>query len=573
MEAQHLKNRWAPGYGLSPEAAGFYNGRGLQSNPRVSTLPATDRWCGTANITNSVNSDNNFDMNVNDFPDVNTAYGIEDREEVFAKHLTITSNSFARRNVFIRSKIIKAVLGEDCETGIRMKVISDKDDNTKKSIEITVNSERQSRCLLRQKKLGEDEVIVEKHPFKNLVHGVFYDQDDLLKGVEKAEVLEGLKEWNATIHDISKLGQGEDSKMWKVTFESLSCPRRIKVAFGRDYKVDIYVPPPIRCFKCQEYGHTIKTCRETNPYRCQKCSKVYTGPHDHIKCKAKACESKHCYKDCKEPTLCFACKGNDHQTGSPTCLEQQYRKDINFFMYRKGLSRKDATRQADIKRDTGGKGTYNSVVAGQNIQATSQVENRLKSLEDMFKTFLDTMTNNETAGSTGGLAAIHTKLSDQQRQIEEITERYDAEAQKCQKLKTMCQQGYDEYEKLKINYKNLEAENEALLQKQRDLMIDSKKETYVDPKKEAKKRHSSSSSPEKTASKVLKGGKPILTDLKMADDTKMSIDTLPPPPKPPVPRNGGQGGGNGRGTGGGSRGGNGGGRGGSRGGGTQQQTR
>ena len=135
-------------------------------------------------------------------------------------------------------------------------------------------------------------------------------------------------------------------------------------------------------------------------------------------------------------------------------------------MYRKGLSRKDATRQADIKRDTGGKGTYNSVVAGQNIQATSQVENRLKSLEDMFKTFLDTMTNNETAGSTGGLAAIHTKLSDQQRQIEEITARYDAEAQKCQNLENMCKTGYDEYEKLKANYKNLEAENEALIQKQ-----------------------------------------------------------------------------------------------------------
>ena len=100
-------------------------------------------------------------------------------------------------------------------------------------------------------------------------------------------------------------------------------------------------------------------------------------------------------------------------------------------------------------------------------------------------------------------------------------------------------------------------------------MIDSKKETYVDPKKVSRRRRASSQGSEgKTASKVLKS-KPIFRDLKNADDTKISMDTLPPPPKPPVPRNGGQGGGNERGTGGGSRGGNGGGRGG----GTQQQTR
>ena len=175
MEAQNTMNRWAPGCGPSSEAAGFCDRRGLSSNPRVGTLPATGRWCGTANVGNLSSYVNDFNMNVSDFPDINTAYGYEDKEEIFIRHLIIRSNDFAKRNVFVRSKIIKAVLGEDCETGIRMKVVPDKDNNNHKCIEITVNSARQSKCLQKQKKLGEDEVTVEKHPFKNLVYGVFYD--------------------------------------------------------------------------------------------------------------------------------------------------------------------------------------------------------------------------------------------------------------------------------------------------------------------------------------------------------------------------------------------------------------
>ena len=103
MEAQNTENRWAPGSGPSSEAAGFCNRRGLLSNPRVSTLPATGRWCGT-NVINLMNSTNEFNINVNDFPDMNTAYGYEDREEIFTRHLIIRSNDFAKRNVFARSK-------------------------------------------------------------------------------------------------------------------------------------------------------------------------------------------------------------------------------------------------------------------------------------------------------------------------------------------------------------------------------------------------------------------------------------------------------------------------------------
>ena len=44
------------------------------------------------------------------------------------------------------------------------------------------------------------------------------------------------------------------------------------------YIVREYIPPPLRCFKCQRFGHVAGQCR--GKLRCAKCG----GEHEYGKC-------------------------------------------------------------------------------------------------------------------------------------------------------------------------------------------------------------------------------------------------------------------------------------------------
>jgi len=80
-------------------------------------------------------------------------------------------------------------------------------------------------------------------------------------------------------------------------------PTTVTIGFIR-YKVSVYVPTPIRCGKCQRYGHKSQQCKRQEP-RCPRC----TEPHEYNKCtatdeqiKCANCGDKHSsgYKGCKK---------------------------------------------------------------------------------------------------------------------------------------------------------------------------------------------------------------------------------------------------------------------------------
>ena len=372
-----------------------------------------------------------------EFPEI-TYSNISDEYDVnFPRHLIIKSDSFARRHVFIRSKVLQHRIGADSLQGMRIKVASDPNEPSVHYLEVSVATAKQADILLRTKKLGEDEVTVIKHPKKNLLYGVFYDEQDMLTKVPDVELLKGFQEYNQGIVKVEKLGKV--GKMWKVTYEANDLPRRIIVGLGTVYRVDKFIPQPLRCYKCQKYGHTTKSCHKDNPFRCQRCSMEFAGPHDSAKCKAKQCDCSHCYKTCKANEYCFICKG-PHSAGSKDCPEQKFQKDINFFMYRKDLPRKEAVRQAQVKRDGT---TYTSVLASHQSnrqpdpaqvapgvsEVTEKLGDRLSSLENMFKKFLDTMAgnNSEQEAATPTIAALKTSLEQQQSQINDLQTSYETQ--------------------------------------------------------------------------------------------------------------------------------------------------
>ena len=63
------------------------------------------------------------------------------------------------------------------------------------------------------------------------------------------------------------------------------------------------VVTPVKCFKCQMYGHISKACTEketTN--KCLKC-----------------CEDGHKAKECVNPRKCHQCKSDGHSVGTMQC--------------------------------------------------------------------------------------------------------------------------------------------------------------------------------------------------------------------------------------------------------------
>ena len=121
------------------------------------------------------------------FPDMFYNY---ENDCSFVKHWVIKSNSFATRNVFLQSKLIQHAISGSME-GVRMRRIKDPKTHEHR-VEVAVETARQADALKKVTKLGQDDVEVEQHPYKNLLHGVFYDDEGLLDKMEEKERNQGL---------------------------------------------------------------------------------------------------------------------------------------------------------------------------------------------------------------------------------------------------------------------------------------------------------------------------------------------------------------------------------------------
>ena len=110
---------------------------------------------------------------------------------------------------------------------------------------------------------------------------------------------------NARISDVKRMkanrnGIKEDSLSVLITFDEKSLPEKILIGY-MCYYVRPYVPPPLRCFKCQRFGHVAAVCK--GKQRCGRCG----GDHEYGKCeegaKLKCCncggEHSSAYRGCE----------------------------------------------------------------------------------------------------------------------------------------------------------------------------------------------------------------------------------------------------------------------------------
>jgi hypothetical protein len=173
---------------------------------------------------------------------------------------------------------------------------------------IEVDKATRANNLLKLKELVHVPVVVSPHRSLNTKKGVIRCPD--IKDCSDDEILQGLAPQHASALyrvTITKDGIKCPTGTFFLTFDTPNLPNFVKVGYLR-VKVEAYIPNPIRCFKCQRYGHFKTNCNRSEA--CEKC-----GKEDHNS------------TDCQGAAFCINCDGS-HPANSRTCPKWVQEKNI-----------------------------------------------------------------------------------------------------------------------------------------------------------------------------------------------------------------------------------------------------
>ncbi|VDI72394.1 Hypothetical predicted protein [Mytilus galloprovincialis] len=118
------------------------------------------------------------------------------------------------------------------------------------------------------------------------------------------------------------------SRSVKLIFDVPILPQTINIGFN-SYKIKLYVPNPIQCYKCQGYGHMAGNC--SNKRKCRKCGE------DH--------QSNECNT---ESPKCVNCKG-DHPSNYKLCPSREQQKQALKVVKRDNITLHEANKQVKAK--------------------------------------------------------------------------------------------------------------------------------------------------------------------------------------------------------------------------------
>lgn len=141
---------------------------------------------------------------------------------------------------------------------------------------IEVRGRKEAEKLMAKSELAGVGVKVELHRGLNRVLGVFSSRD--FDDVEEDEMLANLASQGVT--KVKRLTFRRRNSMFQsvsflATFSLSVLPKEIKLAYTRA-PVRPWIPNPLRCYNCQEYGHGRDNCRK--PGRCEQCGeRGHTG--------------------------------------------------------------------------------------------------------------------------------------------------------------------------------------------------------------------------------------------------------------------------------------------------------
>ena len=157
---------------------------------------------------------------------------------------------------------------------------------------LEVSSAVQSRIVNKLDNLAGCPVTASPHRTLNSCKGVIRcgplvdcDKEDTLNELKPQGVSDIT---NITVKDDS--GSRRNTNTFIITFKAPSIPKHLRIGYIR-VPVSPYIPNPLRCFKCQKFGHGKNACRGRET--CATCGQVgHTG------------------SDCTNEPKCPNCTGN-----------------------------------------------------------------------------------------------------------------------------------------------------------------------------------------------------------------------------------------------------------------------
>ncbi|XP_023212008.1 uncharacterized protein LOC111614874 [Centruroides sculpturatus] len=197
-------------------------------------------------------------------------------------------------------------------------------------------SPQQSAKLLAIKTLGDIKATITPHGSLNLSRGVISEID--LMSEDESDIQIGLSDQGVTA--VRRISIHRDGKLIAtkhliLTFNKSTLPSFITAGYLR-CPVRPYVPNPLRCFKCQQFGHSQTSCRGKSV--CAQC-----GTEDHVS------------TECKSIPCCVNCR-DAHPSYSRKCpawhreKEVQRLKTINNILYTE--ARRMVTQSLPTKQKT-----------------------------------------------------------------------------------------------------------------------------------------------------------------------------------------------------------------------------
>ena len=189
------------------------------------------------------------------------------------------------------------------------------------------------------------EVTASPHRSLNTSKGVIRDYGKDLYDMAEAEIVKELADQG--VQGVSRFILKKEDREIKtntyfVTFATSSPPEKLRIGY---YFVEVkrYIPNPLRCFQCQEFGHSKKFCKKQ--LRCWKCG---GEGHDGSDCSA-------------ENKCCVNCKG-DHYSSSKSCPVWIIEKEIQRVKTEKNLPYGEAKRLVSPPSSSPATSSYASAV-------------------------------------------------------------------------------------------------------------------------------------------------------------------------------------------------------------------
>ena len=217
------------------------------------------------------------------------------------------------------------------------------------SLLIETLSKAQSEKVAAIKSLNELAVTVEKHKSLNYVKGTL--KSDTLTNSTEEEILEVLK--NQGVIKVERMKTRRDGNLintnrYILTFQRTELPPMIQITDWHKELIDLFIPTPMRCLKCQRLGHTKKWCRREEDF-CSKC-----------------CEPGHKISDCPNNPKCINCKG-PHPPSDKQCPHYVFKSEIIATQTREHLTYREAEEKVRDRFVEEGR-TFSSVIPNRPVK-------------------------------------------------------------------------------------------------------------------------------------------------------------------------------------------------------------